>query len=267
VIAAVRGMVRRALPAPMRRWMVRSATRATRIPPVGAVRFGSLRRLTPVSSDWGFDRGLPVDRHYIEAFLERHRDRIRGRVLEIDTNEMTLRFGGERVTRSDVLHVAERRPGVTLVGDLSEAPHLPSDAFDCIVLTQTLQFIYDVEAAVRTVHRMLRPGGTVLVTVPGMSPMSQDPDGRWAYYWGFTSLSARRLFEEVFAPPPSSGGGPGPAERGEVEVEACGNVLAATAFLQGLAAEELTPGELAHRDPAYDLLVTVRATRGGGASR
>jgi hypothetical protein len=71
---------------------------------------------------------------------------------------------------------------------------------------------------------------------------------RWGHYWSFTSRSVRQLFEEVF--PPTS-----------VAVEAHGNVLAATAFLQGLASEELQTSELEHRDPDYEVLITVRAVK------
>jgi SAM-dependent methyltransferase len=140
-------------------------------------------------------------------------------------------------------------PGITLVGDLVEGKGIPSEAFDCVILTQTLQLIYDTRSAVETVHRVLRPGGTALVTVPGMSPMTKDSDGKWGYFWGFTSLSANRLFQECF---------PG----GSVEAEAWGNALTATAFLQGLAAHELAAEQLLHQDPQFELLVTVRATKG-----
>ena len=44
-------------------------------------------------------------------------------------------------------------------------------------------------------------------------------------------------------------------------VEAHGNVLAATSFLQGLAAGELTVAELAYRDPAYEVLITASARK------
>ncbi len=245
----IRKLLRRLLPRDLRRALSRMGTNLTRRPPIGAVRFGSLRRLKPISSDWGFDRGTPIDRHYIERFLEEEAPRIRGRVLEIDTNDYTLRFGGDRVRKSDVLHIAEMGPGVTLVGDLTSADHLPSEAFDCIIVTQTLQLIYDVKAAITTIHRLLRPGGTALLTVPGMSPMTRDPDGEWGYYWGFTTLSARRLVGGIFG-------------EDQVDVKSWGNVLSATAFLHGIAAGELRASELVHRDPSFELLVTVRAVRG-----
>jgi SAM-dependent methyltransferase len=211
------------------------------------VDFGSLRRLIPISRNFGYDRGLPVDRYYIEHFLGHYAHDVRGRVLEIGDDSYTRKFGGNRVTMRDVLHVTEGNPQATFVGDLTCADHMPSDAFDCIIFTQTLQFIYDVRAALRTLQRLLKPGGVVLATLPGMSQIAADCWGDHQC-WSFTSLSARRLFEEVF---PTA----------NVKVDAVGNVLTAVAFLHGLAMGELSPGELDYRDRHYELLITVRAMK------
>jgi SAM-dependent methyltransferase len=211
------------------------------------VDFGSFRRLQPISQDYGLDRGLPVDRVYIEGFLQRHAADVRGRVLEIANNSYTLRFGADRVTRSDVLHVDPDHPGATFTGDLASSETLPSDTFDCFILTQTLQYIYDVPAAVATVYRALRPGGVVLATFPGITPTGGDG---WPWHWSFTEHSARRCFEASFPP-------------GQVEVRGYGNVLSAVAFLEGLAAAELRPAELAAHDPRYPVTYTVRAVKPG----
>ena len=131
------------------------------------VEFGTLRRLTPISANWGFDRGLPVDRYYIERFLARCASDIRGRVLEIEDDMYTRRFGGERVTARDILHVNDENERATIVGDLAGADHIPSDRFDCVILTQTLHIIYDTRAVLQTLNRILRPGGVLLATFPG----------------------------------------------------------------------------------------------------
>ncbi len=218
-----------------------------RVPSPGRVDFGDLRRTTPISRVFGFDRGLPIDRYYIERFLDAHGGDVRGGVLEVGDDTYTRKFGADRVTRSDVLHVAEGNPRATLVGDLATADHIPAGSFDCIILTQTLHLIYDLRAAVATLYRILRPGGVLLATVPGVSQLEH---GEWAatWYWSFTTLSARRVLEERF---PAS----------YVSVEAYGNVLAATAFLHGLAAEELRPDELDDHDPLYQVTITMRATK------
>jgi SAM-dependent methyltransferase len=215
-------------------------------PRVGEVDFGSLRRLSPISQDFGLDRGLPIDRYYIESFLARHANDVRGRVLEIEDNFYTKRFGATRVTQSDVLHAVPGNPLATIVADLTRADHIRSDSFDCIIFTQTMQYIYDVGSAARTLYRILKPGGVLLATMPGISQISRGWSSQWQ--WCFTTVSARQLFEEAF-----------PARH--VNVEAQGNVLAAIAFLEGLATDELRPQELDHPDPTYQVLITVRAVK------
>ena len=206
---------------------------------------GTVRRTGPLSDHWGRDRGTPVDRYYIERFLGAERRFIRGRVLEVLNAEYTERFGAG-VERSDVLDVDTANPSATIVTDLAAADDVPSDTFDCFVLTQTLQYVYDLEAAVGHVHRVLRPGGTVLCTVPTLSRIARGTLD--SEYWRMTALACERLFAEAFV-------------GGSVDARAHGNVLAGVAFLVGMAAEELSSRELEHLDPFFPLLVTVRATK------
>jgi SAM-dependent methyltransferase len=200
--------------------------------------------LEPVSRQFGFERGKPVDRWYIERFLNAHRADVRGAVLEVAESTYTQWYGEGEVTKSDVLH-REGNDDSTLVGDLTTGEGLPQHAYDCFICTQTLPFIYDVHAAVRGMANVLKPGGVLLATVPGMSQVSRDDKRDWGDWWRFTSQGTQRLFEEAFE---------------HVETEAHGNVLSAAAFLYAYAAEELAEAELEHRDPDYELLITVRAT-------
>jgi glycosyltransferase involved in cell wall biosynthesis len=238
---------RRSGPARSRRPTLRARRRSP-----GAVALGDLRRTEPISREWGFDRGTPIDRRYIEEFLERHAADVRGRVLEVGDDEYTRRFGGNRVALRDVLHV-RKHPRATIVADLASAGHLPDGTWDCIILTQTLQLIYELPAAIEAVHRILTPSGVVLATVPGITHTGDAEFGS-SWCWSLTTRSAKRLFEHAFG-------------EGAVEVEGHGNVLAAVAFLEGLAAEELSAEELAVHDPAYDVTIAVRAVKGDSAKR
>jgi len=226
----------------------RRLRRALAWPPVGAVELGSLRRTTPISREYGFDRGTPIDRHYIERFLRGHAADVRGRVLEIGDNEYTYRFGGSRVDRSDVLDAARDNPKATIVGDIAHAPEIESDTYNCIICTQTLLLVWDVRAAIATLERILAPAGVLLLTVPGVSRICRPEAETWGDWWRFTSMSLGRLLEERFPAP-------------DVEVEAYGNVLTATAMLQGIAAEELSGGELEANDPDYEVTVVARAEK------
>jgi hypothetical protein len=225
----------------MRLWRRRQPTERERL---------GLTRLEPVSGTFGFDRGKPVDRWYIERFLAAHSGDVRGRVLEVAESTYTQWYGGGDVTRSDVLYAAPGKPDATVVGNLATGEGLPHAAYDCFVMTQTLQVIFDVTAAVRGTREVLAQNGVLLATVPGISQISREDRRDWGDWWRFTADSAHRLFAEAYGP-------------GNVEVEAHGNVLSAACFLYGLAAEELSDEELAHRDPDFDFLMTIRAVKRG----
>jgi SAM-dependent methyltransferase len=211
-----------------------------------AVRPRGLLRAEPVSRKFGLDRGTAIDRAWIEGFLRDESARIRGSVLEIGDSEYTRRFG-IGVTESHVLHATGESPEATIVGDLATGEGVPDGAFDCIVLTQTLPFIFDMHGAVATCRRALRPGGSLLATLPGISQISRYDMDRWGDFWRFTDLSARRLFANEFG-------------EARVTVRTHGCVGSACAFLQGLAAEELDAKLLEAVDPDYQVLITVVAT-------
>lgn len=201
----------------------------------------------PTSRVFGLDRGHPIDRYYIERFLETQAADIRGRVLEIGEDTYTRRFGGSRVRRRDVLHLWPE-PQATIVADLTAADAIPDATFDCFIMTQTLPFIFDVRAALRHARRILKPGGVLLLTVPGISQVSRYDAERWGDYWRFTPQAVQRLLEEHFS-----------AEA--VRITTYGNVRVAAALLDGLAQEDLEPGVLDPVDPDYPVLMTARAVR------
>ncbi len=224
----------------LKRWASRRGLAAS-------IRFGDLERTEPFSTEFGFDRGKPVDRRYVEAFLSEHSCDICGRVLEIGDNAYTLRFGASRVVKSEVLNRYEGHPSTTFIGDLSDGATLPSDAFDCIVLTQTLHLLFDMPAAIETLWRVLKPGGVLLVTVPWVSPIDR---GEWgdSWFWSLTPAALQRLLAEQFG------------DAGVVTSH-YGNAYAGTGFLFGLAEQELKAELLDVHDPYCPVIVAARVTK------
>jgi SAM-dependent methyltransferase len=212
---------------------------------VGKIDFGSLRRLKPVSKRWGFDRGTPVDRYYIESFLERNSSDIRGKVLEVKGRDYTQKFGEDQAEISHVIDIDSSNREANIVTDLTTCAGIESDQYDCVIVTQTFQYIYRLDSAFRSLHRILKPGGTILITCPGISRIEYKNQGETTF-WSFTQSSLKRLLSEEFE---------------DVTVSAFGNVLAASAFLYGIASEELHVDELNYHDPDYPLLLTARATK------
>jgi SAM-dependent methyltransferase len=212
------------------------------------VDFNSLATAKPVSPVFGFDRGTPVDRHYVEKFLESRAGLIQGRVLEIGDSHYSRRFGGGRVEAYEVLHATPNNKGATIIGDLCDTATLPENAIDCFVCTQTFNFIYDVQKAVQSAHYLLKPGGVLLATVAGISQISRYDMERWGDYWRFTTASLQKLFEPLFT--------------GGVEIESFGNVMAACAFLQGVSLEDLPDRALLdENDPDYQLIIGIVARK------
>jgi len=209
------------------------------------IRFGSIRRLEPVDREFGFNLGMPVDRYYIENFLHKHRHLIKGQVLEIGEDSYTSKFACADF-RLTILNVVEKEGCIR--GDLESGSGIPENSFDCIIMTQTLPFIYDLRSAISNVYRALRPNGYVLATNPCISQISRFDMDRWGDYWRFTDLSLRKLFEQSFS-------------KKEIEVTSFGNCLTATCFIQGIPAEKLSKMELEYIDRDYPVTLTVLAKK------
>lgn len=206
--------------------------------------FGLRSRVEPLSDHWGYDRGTPIDRWYIEQFLSEHRADVRGRVLEVKDDTYARRFGN--AVQVDVLDIDPSNERATIVADLADATRIPDSGYDCVILTQTLQYVPRVAEAIGHVRRILVPGGAVLATLPCLS-RAVVADPVVTDFWRFTEASCRALFGDVFGP--------------EVEVRAYGNATAGAGFLLGYAAEELSSRERDAVDPRFPVVVTVRALR------
>lgn len=209
-----------------------------------AMNVGRAASASPLSIYWGFDRGTPIDRYYIERFLSDHSDDMKGVVLEVASADYSKRFGGERITRQEVLDLDQQNPQATIVGDICDSATLPSNTFDCVVLSQTLQLIYDLRGAVAQIRRSLRPGGCALITACGITSIRQHGECPW--HWSFTEDSMRALLSESFDP-------------GRIEVRTFGNLFAATAFLHGAGVEEVPKRKLDLFDPAFPVIIAARA--------
>jgi len=239
--------LKRFLPDKFSKWLHHKGIYRWYVPPPGKIDPGDFNRVTPFSADFGFDRGGAIDRFFIENFLQENQLQIRGRVLEIGDNAYTLKYGGDKILRSDVFHVMEGNPGATYTGDITDVPQIPSDEFDCIIFTQTLHLIYDFKSALRTCYRILRPGGCLLLTVPGISQIDR---GEWRDYWlwSFTNTSIKRLMSETF-------------RDASVNVRTYGNVYVAAAFLYGMGLPELPRDFLFRHDPSYQLIISATAIK------
>jgi SAM-dependent methyltransferase len=224
------------------KWAVRNA-------PGRRARWGNLRRREPFSDTFGWDRGTPIDRVYIEQFLAGHRDDIDGRVLEVKDARYTERFGVGNAITSVIVDVDADNPQATIVADLCAPDSLPAESFDCFILVQTVHLLADPFTAVDNAWRSLAPGGVLLITVPTVSRSSRS----WPDYWRWTPDGLQTFLASRM---------PG----ANIEVEGYGSLVTCVAFLLGLATKELTADELSARDKAFTLLASARVQKPAAAA-
>ena len=238
--AVARRLARR-LPGPARAALQRGrqSPRARRV--ARPVRWGSFRRLQPISPVWGSERGTVVDRYYIDQFFARHAQVITGRVLEVRDPQYTSKFGHD-VVSTEIVDIDPRNDGATIVADLADPGSLPADAFDCVLVPQTLLFVRDPFAAMANLWQSVAPGGALLVTTPAISRL--DPAATDVDRWHLTPAGLREVIDRSC---------PG----ADAVVESYGNPVTAVAFLQGIAAEELRPKELEARHVLFPIVVAA----------
>lgn len=211
-----------------------------------SILFNDLNRPVPISNLFGWDRGLPIDRYYIERFIQSYSHFIKGEVIEVGGITYANRFAATYPTSCTPLHFTGENSPNAFVADLTDCSSLPESRYDCFICTQTLNFIFDVQAAIRGAYQLLKPGGTLLATVAGISQISRYDMDRWGDYWRFTTKSIEALFSPIFG--------------ANMEIQSHGNSLAACALLQGIALEDL-PNKIlldAH-DPDYPVIITIKA--------
>lgn len=125
--------------------------------------------------------------------------------------------------------------------------NISDNSYDCIILTQVLQYIDDYELAIKECYRILKPRGILLATLPSIGRIDCVA-GVNGDFWRFTTASADYIFSKVFS-------------KNKLNIKARGNVLAGLSFWIGLAQEELTKKDLDYFDPNFPCLITVKAIK------
>ncbi|MBJ7458396.1 MAG: methyltransferase domain-containing protein [Thermoleophilaceae bacterium] len=221
--------------------------RAIRNTPGRRVRWGSFKRTKPFSECYGWDRGTPIDRWYIERYLESTKQYIHGDAMEIRDPAYVNRFGGSRVDKAHVVDIDADNPRADLVADLCVPESLPSGAYDSVVLTQTFHLLADEQVALDNLWNSLKPGGTLIITAPCLSRVDHEiPE---VDFWRYTPRGFEQRLQLCL-----------PADA-KISVEGHGNALSGAAFFLGLAAEELDESDLAVDDPFFPITCCARVEK------
>jgi SAM-dependent methyltransferase len=227
-------------------------TRAARLPVARQLVCVRLRRLEPLAN--GRQRGVPIVRYYWGRFLEKHRDDIHGRGLEIGTTSTIREYGGRALAEADALDLSAHSPEITVVADLTRADAIPAETYDCFVNQFTMHLIYDLEGALYHSLRILKPGGSLLVNFPCVEyvfarGLDMGTGAPLFVFWQFTPLQVENLLRRAGL------------EESDFELELSGNLFTRVAYQMNMTADELTAAELERVDPGHPLLICVRAIK------
>ena len=67
------------------------------------------------------------------------------------------------------------------------------NSFDSILCTQVLEHVYDHHTVIKEIHRVLKPNGHIILTVPFAWELHEEPYD----YFRFTKHALKNLFEEA----------------------------------------------------------------------
>lgn len=202
-----------------------------------------------LSNDFGFSRGTPIDRFYLEKFLLNNKEFIKGECLEFGSDFYLKKFNSKISSFNVFTSIIDKNSNKnTIKGDLSIIENLPFEKYDCIICTNVLNFIYDIDSAVKGLHKMLKKNGVCLITLAGFSThISRYDMDRWGDYWRLSKLSSIKIFEK---------------NNFKIEeIETYGNVYLATAQMKGHCVEDIDPELLNEVHNDYQIIITLRITK------
>lgn len=237
------------LPGPVQNIVRRAYRRFQRVYGIPMRPYGRTRLsigMKPLSFAWGGDRGQEIARFYIEElFLCEFAKDIQGHCLEFSADQYTSRFGKKHcITKIDILNVEDGLPRTTIQADLTKPNDISDNTFDCIICTHVLHLVYDFEKVIAELHRILSPGGVLLVAVPQVSMCSVS----WGEFWRFTEAGLRAALARSF-------------DDKNITMRAYGNSLTSAGEIRGLAAHEFTKRELHHHDPRFAVEICAWAMK------
>jgi hypothetical protein len=202
-----------------------------------------------VSNDFGFSRGMPIDRYFIENFLKKNQNDFKGVALEFGEDFYLKKFNKGIISFNVLTSNKDETKNKNMIkGDLSVINNLPKEKYDLIVCTNVLNFIYDINEAIKGLHKMLKKSGVCLVTIAGFSThVSRYDMDRWGDYWRLSKKTASKAFKKnnfIID-----------------ECESFGNVKLAIAQMNGLCVEDIKSDILKENDSDYQMIITLRVKK------
>jgi SAM-dependent methyltransferase len=130
-----------------------------------------------------------------EVTLPLLRSHVRGRLIDLGCGGMPYRkYVVEQTTAYHGLDIEEEASvKLTYVGDIQDMRAVKSESYDTAVCLEVLEHVPNPFQASREIHRILEPGGVLILSVPFLNRLHDEPYD----YYRFTSHGLRHLLENA----------------------------------------------------------------------
>jgi len=208
--------------------------------PIGAIDFGDFKRKLPFCPQFGHFRGNPVDRYYLDRFIEQIRNEVKGVTLEIGGSKGNRELYGLTNTTS-YLTMDLNGEGLDIIGDAHDTQAVEEASLDTVLLFNVLEHCERPWVVVDNIYQWLKPRGQVFCMVPNAQRVHRVPQD----YWRILPDAMTSLF----------------ARFGRRKLYVYGNPLTTLAAYYGIAAEELSREELDHYHENYPVANCIHAQK------
>jgi hypothetical protein len=210
--------------------------------PIGSIDFGDLKRERPFCPHFGHFRGTPIDRYYLDRFIDEIRDEVKGVTLEIGGskgNKELYKFNNA----TTYLTMDLGGPDLDIVGDAHDPNIIEEASLDTVVLFNVLEHCEQPWAVVDNIYRWLKPNGQVVCMVPNAQRVHRVPFD----YWRILPDALNSIFSRF------------PKRK----LHVYGNPVTVTASYYGIASEEFSREELDYYHENYPVANCIHAQKTG----
>lgn len=121
------------------------------------------------------------------------KENIRGRLLDAGAGKLSYRHLVHPLCKEyKSMDFHKTHPELDYLSDIQSMP-LENESFDTVLSAEVLEHVPDPEKALREIYRVLKPGGKLVISIPHLMYMHNEPND----FYRYTKYGLRTLLERV----------------------------------------------------------------------